>query len=444
MTRWLLLLGIALLGCDDDDRLVTDADRSAAAAAALLDALAIPGAVRLDAPPAPGEGGRVERLCGADRLSPGAPFAFEVVLDDPAVDRVIVTADFATGALSVPVTPDADGRAVIAGALGAMEAPPAEVFLRFRAVTAESAGGLFSVEAPAPDGPGGAVCAYATGDRVTALAFGGPAGRYMATGSQSGRLAWWDLETGHRLFDVAAGDGRLRAVGIAPDGSAAASGTADGEVRPWAIDGRPLLDALPLHDGPVSVLRIDPSGAHIASGAWDGTVRLIDPRAGAVGDPVALGARVNDLAFDARGERLAVAVGRPFHPGRLVVLGQGAVLAEHPLPEAATAVVFTGADAVAVAHGRGAVDVLDLASGEVRAMAGGPDDLIARLVAVEGRVLAVTYDGRIALGELADGTFAGVARTPLLVEAVAVSPEGRRLGLALADGGVRVVDLGAE
>lgn len=62
-----------------------------------------------------------------------------------------------------------------------------------------------------------------------------PAGTVLAVGYAHGELRLWDLQTGQRLLNVQAHDGRITDLIFNPDGTRLASGGSDGVVRIWGV-----------------------------------------------------------------------------------------------------------------------------------------------------------------------------------------------------------------
>ncbi len=95
-------------------------------------------------------------------------------------------------------------------------------------------------------------------------------------------------------------------VAISSDGRLAASGSADGTVRLWEVVSGSPIDSLPSRGGGVRALSFSPDGARIAWGGQEQRLvvwNLIDRSSDLT---VTCPERIQCLAFDAAGERLAV------------------------------------------------------------------------------------------------------------------------------------------
>lgn len=445
---WLLLV-VALLGCDDD-RLVTDADRARAAATGLFDTLDLPGATAVELPAIVGDGPRITRICGTTQFVPGEPVVFAGRVVGGRPDAIVFTDRFVAHGLRVPISVDDEGRFTVSGALGSIRRVPESMQLH---VGAEVAGGVargvpLNISVARAGQPGIDACTYAGAGLTTAMAFGGPADRFMVTGSSSGRLEVWDLETGTRRLSLPAVDGRIRAVAIGPDGNSVAAGGPQGTLTAWNVEGETLVQPVALHAGPITAIELSLQSGWLATASWDGTVRVYAFESGALPPPVDVGDRVEALAFSPDGQHLAAVAGTLAGPGRLLIwrVADGALepVVDTPLAGNGTAVAFAGPDAVVAAHGLGGLVRVAL-DGTVDEMSDAPDDLAAGLAVLgeaEPFVILASYDGRLAVG-LVGGVMQTIARLSILVESMALSPGGHWLAAALLDGGIRVVSLSA-
>lgn len=103
----------------------------------------------------------------------------------------------------------------------------------------------------------------------------------------------------------------ISALAFDPGGDVLASGDDDGTITLWRV-GKSHVP-IPAHEGAVRSLAFAPVGGVLASGGDDRTLRLWDRREGkALGDPIDLGSRVEEVGFSPDGRWLVA-----LHSGRL-------------------------------------------------------------------------------------------------------------------------------
>ncbi len=146
-----------------------------------------------------------------------------------------------------------------------------------------------------------------------------PSGERVATAGDDRRVRLWEAEGFRRPLAEARFEQRANVLSFSPDGALLAVGHRDGSVS--------LLDARSLsvlfhragHSDVVATLAFHPSGRRLASGAADECVRLWDVMTGTEIAVLRAGKRVNSLAFDAAGVRLAAGLGSEGVPGAVRV-----------------------------------------------------------------------------------------------------------------------------
>ncbi|MEQ8603380.1 MAG: hypothetical protein RIB45_08670 [Marivibrio sp.] len=251
------------------------------------------------------------------------------------------------------------------------------------------------------------------GAAIATLVFS-PDGERLLTGDRAGNAALWDPAVGRQTAILDGGGAAVVAGGFDPAGALVMTARADGAARLWrAADGAPLAS---LQIGaPLRTAALTPDGRSVATGETSGAVALwpVAPRGlrgdapiGAAQPFARMSDRVDRMAFDPRGERLAAADWR----GEVAVWRRAA--AGPP----------TGLWRL-----RGH-------AGRVRALAFSPD---GALLATAGR------DGRTRLWRAADGAPAAVLYGPEDdVRALAFAPDGAIAATGADDGRVRLYDVG--
>jgi WD40 repeat protein/serine/threonine protein kinase len=281
-----------------------------------------------------------------------------------------------------------------------------------------------------------------------------PDGRWIASGSQDGKVTIWDATTGRELPPFQAHKNHVRCVAFSPDGRRLATASWDGTAKVWAFDPRRAqvnncpLPVSPGNQAPVSSVAFSPDGQLLASAGDDKTVRVWDL---ATGDEIFSipdhTAAVWCVAYSPDGQSLASASGDttvriwdaktgrekltlPGHNGTV-----WSVAFSHDGKRLASAAgdVNTRAD--------GEIKIWDTQTGDVVFTLGGH---VARVYCVafssDGRRLASAgADGNIKLWDLATGQEALTLRGHRgAVRSVAFSRDGNRLISASHDYTVRV------
>ncbi len=136
-----------------------------------------------------------------------------------------------------------------------------------------------------------------------------PDGRTLATVTEDGTVAFWDMATHRRIGETPIDHtAQIAAVAWSPDGTTLATASRDDTVRLWdAVTHERIGAPLRGHRGGVTSVVFSPDGSTLATGGNDHTVRLWDVATERqIGDPLeGHGAGVTGAAFTSGGKALA-------------------------------------------------------------------------------------------------------------------------------------------
>ncbi|HEY5878359.1 MAG TPA: hypothetical protein VIU11_05585, partial [Nakamurella sp.] len=244
-----------------------------------------------------------------------------------------------------------------------------------------------------------------------------PGGRSVVLVSDSGMVAWWDLETGQRTRTLDIDPGR-RPRAISPDGLAVAVGTEDG-IQLIDLGTGASRTAVDGFTGPPSWVRFSPDAATVVSANDDGAVTLWDTASGVVRETL-YGHRGLALlsAFSTDGGTLYT-IGRDLTAIAWDLAGTRSIRRTFPIPHIA------GPSPSAPSY---------------------PPFNPGRF-SPDGTLIAVGLDGQgIALWDATDLTPASatLVETGGEVKALAFSPDGHTLAAAAASGTVTMWDVASE
>jgi WD40 repeat protein len=259
---------------------------------------------------------------------------------------------------------------------------------------------------------------------VAALAWGGPGGQVLATGTTKGLLQFWAAD-GHKL----PGEGRqpnwINALAWSLDGATVATGCSDGRVRLWDAAGASRGPDL-VHPESVRALAWGTDRNTLWTGCRDGTCRRWDVASGKeVGAPLPHPGPVTRLALSADG--CALLTGCEDRAARVWDLPGGRLrhVLGHGAPLRAVALSPDGAVAVTAGEDK-AVRLWDATTGRPLAPAvWHPRPVAALALSPDGRRLLCAGDDRVAqLRDLCAPGPAAVLRHKQWVGFVAYSPDG--------------------
>lgn len=236
---------------------------------------------------------------------------------------------------------------------------------------------------------------------IRAFVFG--ARKSIAFGGESGRIDVLS-EAGHHQLDAHAGP--VLSIALSPDGDLLASAHDDGHVRIWHTGTGALLEEQLAHrqDGQAKSVAFSPNGDLLAAGCGDGTIRLwrVAPRS-----------TPSFRRFSA-------------HDGAVTSLafsGDGSML------------LSGGVDGVVRTWDAG---TLEPAAPETSTPGSGPETPRVRSVVSGGDITAAMWsDSRVLWWQTAALGDRRMAEHPQ-VGSVALTPDGQRLVVGVADGGIRL------
>lgn len=230
---------------------------------------------------------------------------------------------------------------------------------------------------------------------------GGDDGALGVVNLDSGEAATLDFD--RRLLPI-------NDAATSPDGQTVAAG-GDGAIVVMNLKTGEVSLILP-HPGEVTAVAYHPDGTQIASGMGDGTVRLwkVDDASEPVALWQAVGQPIYRLAFSPDGSRLAAV------SGKTITLWQ--LDGDHPPALAAT---------------------LEGHTDQARGLAFSPDGSLIVTGGKEGRALVWSVDGTLLAELVAErlGQF-----EPVWVNGVAFNAQGTLIGMAVADGTIRLWAVG--
>lgn len=226
------------------------------------------------------------------------------------------------------------------------------------------------------------------------------------------KLTLWETSSG--ALRQALDSAEVEALAVRPDGRVAATGGGDGEIQLWLLPEGRRQAHWKAHDGALTGLAFDPSGTSLASVAEDRSVKVWDLRASppkvAGGDQATC---ATSLAFDPKGRLLAFWGVEDWTSAALWDVAtksrSGLLRTPYGGPESAGSFAPDGT-LFAAGSLDGAVRLLDVESGRLRAVLPHPSAVTSVAFRSDGRILAVGHqDSAIDFWEVASGTLLATA-----------------------------------
>jgi len=111
------------------------------------------------------------------------------------------------------------------------------------------------------------------GDALTCVAFA-PDSKTAATGTESGRVIFWDVGTGDRSYSATFHYGGVECLAFTHNGQWLATGGGEGDTKLWDAQQHTLLRTLSDHSGAVFALTINPDATQLAAASQKNLVKL--------------------------------------------------------------------------------------------------------------------------------------------------------------------------
>ena len=226
-----------------------------------------------------------------------------------------------------------------------------------------------------------------------------PDGRLIATAGRDRTVKVWQAATGRELFTFDFNGDWIEEVRFSPDGKLLAASVL-GTARVFDVVTWRELHTLEIASTPeimfsTASVQFSSDGRWLVTGSWDGTVRVFDPETGAEVRRIEFASKVDNIAPEPDGTRVAVAAG----------------------------------DRASVWDLRGGEQVAALPDQPAFAVAFSPDGLVAT---------ATHEDGLVRVWNPEDGSVLILRGHTKYVTAVAFNPDGSKLASLGAEGVIRV------
>lgn len=229
--------------------------------------------------------------------------------------------------------------------------------------------------------------------------------------------------------------GVVHAIAFTPDGERVVTGDHEGNVIVWSARTGAVERRLPGHASRVLALAIAPDGTLIVSSGRDEVVRIAAIAEGTVARVFSF-SDARAIAFAPRGDRIAIAT--PILGTHVLSLADGTVAVE--LPRAEDVAFARDGSCVALARPDGGAEVRSAVNGDlVRVLVESRTGCLATRVAAAGDRWVVAR-GDASSGEVLifapDGKLSRRFEVPVLIQSLAVSPDGARVAVGGVDGAI--------
>jgi WD40 repeat protein len=271
-----------------------------------------------------------------------------------------------------------------------------------------------------------------------------PDGKRLATTHQNGTAKVWDAATGQEILTIRGHTLYVRSVAFSPDGTRLATASNDLTAKVWDPAVVQECRTLKAHSDRVNGVAFSPNSSRLATASGDGTVKLWDPASGEEvrtlrGDA----GKVSSVAFSPDGQRLAACAAGTAKVWDAATGKEVLTLRGHAGP--VRSVGFSPDGSRLATASDDAVKVWDAATGQTARTIQGPKDDALRCIAFSPdgtRVAATCYGHRTAqVWDAATGQeILTLKGHTFHANAVAFSPDGKRLATASEDGTAKVWD----
>jgi len=267
-----------------------------------------------------------------------------------------------------------------------------------------------------------------------------PQGDWLATAGDDRRIVFWSLPAGEKLREWQAPD-EIWALALSPDDSRLASAGTDNNVTLWDVSTGKALQTLKGHTGAIAGLTFSPNGDLLASADYDNTTRLWDLKTGKVRHVLQGHTdKVQLVAFSPDGQQLAT--GSKDTHIRLwdVESGQAlAMLQGHQ--NIVLGLTFVDPGRLVSASRDLTLRLWDTASGVTLRVFQGHQSAVRQVAVKDEYLYSTSNDGTVRRWSLQPQPAFTVVDLPGKPASAAITPDGSRVAVGFADGGLRLYAL---
>jgi WD40 repeat protein/energy-coupling factor transporter ATP-binding protein EcfA2 len=267
-----------------------------------------------------------------------------------------------------------------------------------------------------------------------------PQGDWLATAGDDRRILFWFLPAGEKLREWQAPD-QVKRLALSPDGKRLAGAGTDHNVTLWDVSTGEVLQTLKGHTRAIHGLAFSPDGNLLASAAYDNTARLWDLRTGEV-RYVLQGHtdRVEFVAFSPDGQWLATSSADKHVRLWDVESGQAiALLQGHQ--NAVLGLTFVDSGRLVSASMDRTLRLWDTASGVTLRVFQGHQISVSDVAVKDEHLYSASNDGTVRRWSLQPQPAFTVIDLPGKPYSAAIAPNGSRVAVGFADGGLRLYAL---